>query len=222
MSGGSGAQRLGGHHRRIGASVDAQALAVNQTRRPGCWPYPRSTDRYPRAPRASTLRGRGPPDHRLLRGPQRAGRPVRRDPVVRASRHRHPVGPLAVPARRGRRPTAVRRGLRRTRRPSRHPAGRATDREVRVVAAVLVSGSEKTAAHRLGLSPSTVQHHLANARSRVGSGTTEQLVLDPRVAAAGARRPGPGRTSSGPPSEPIRGQPEVFSRLRARWRRSPA
>ena len=63
-----------------------------------------------------------------------------------------------------------------TRRRSRHPAGRATDREVGVVAAVLVTGSEKAAAHRLGLSHSTVKHHLANARSTVGVETTAQLV----------------------------------------------
>lgn len=62
-----------------------------------------------------------------------------------------------------------------TRRP-RHPAERATDREVGVVAAVLVAGSEKAAAHRLGLSHSTVKHHLANARSKVGATTTVQLV----------------------------------------------
>ena len=53
---------------------------------------------------------------------------------------------------------------------------RATDREVVVVAAVLVAGSEKAAAHRLGLSHSTVKHHLANARSKVGAETTAQLV----------------------------------------------
>jgi DNA-binding NarL/FixJ family response regulator len=53
-----------------------------------------------------------------------------------------------------------------TRRPSR-PAERATDREVGVVAAVLVAGSEKAAAHRLGLSHSTVKHRLANARSKL-------------------------------------------------------
>ena len=53
---------------------------------------------------------------------------------------------------------------------------RATDREVIVVAAVLVAGSEKAAAHRLGLSHSTVKHHLANARSKVGAETTAQLV----------------------------------------------
>jgi DNA-binding transcriptional regulator YdaS (Cro superfamily) len=35
---------------------------------------------------------------------------------------------------------------------------RATDREVVVVAAVLVAGSEKAATHRLGLSHSTVKH----------------------------------------------------------------
>ena len=55
-------------------------------------------------------------------------------------------------------------------------AGRATDREVLVVAAVLDAGSEKAAAHRLGLSHSTVKHHLANARSKVGAATTAQLV----------------------------------------------
>ena len=42
-----------------------------------------------------------------------------------------------------------------TRRP-RHPAERATDREVGVVAAVLVAGSEKAAAHRLGLTAQLV------------------------------------------------------------------
>ena len=66
---------------------------------------------------------------------------------------------------------------------TRRSAGRATDREV-VVVAVLVAGSEKAAAHRLGLSHSTVKHHLANARSKVGAETTAQLVwiLGPRLA----------------------------------------
>ena len=66
---------------------------------------------------------------------------------------------------------------------ARHAAERATDREVVVVAAVLTAGSEKAAAHRLGLSHSTVKHHLANARSRVGATTTAQLVwiLAPRL-----------------------------------------
>jgi hypothetical protein len=52
-----------------------------------------------------------------------------------------------------------------------------------VVAAVLAAGSEKAAAHRLGLSHSTVKHHLANARSKVGAATTAQLVwiLAPRL-----------------------------------------
>lgn len=62
-----------------------------------------------------------------------------------------------------------------TRGPSR-PAERAADREVGVVVAVLVAGSEKAAAHRLGLSHSTVKHHLANARAKVGTTTTAQLV----------------------------------------------
>ena len=45
------------------------------------------------------------------------------------------------------------------------------------------AGSEKAAAHRLGLSHSTVKHHLANARSKVGVATTAQLVwiLAPRL-----------------------------------------
>ena len=52
-----------------------------------------------------------------------------------------------------------------------------------MVAAVLEAGSEKAAAHRLGLSHSTVKHHLANARSRTGATTTAQLVwtLGPRL-----------------------------------------
>jgi DNA-binding CsgD family transcriptional regulator len=54
--------------------------------------------------------------------------------------------------------------------------GTATDRELAVVAAVIAAGSEKAAAHRLGLSHSTVKHHLANARSKVGATTTAQLV----------------------------------------------
>ena len=73
-----------------------------------------------------------------------------------------------------------------TRRSSHRPAERATDREVVVVAAVLVAGSEKAAAHRLGLSHSTVKHHLANARSKVGATTTAQLVW-----ILGARLPEP-------------------------------
>jgi DNA-binding NarL/FixJ family response regulator len=65
--------------------------------------------------------------------------------------------------------------VRRTR-ADRAAAERATDREVVVVAAVLEAGSEKAAAHRLGLSHSAVKHHLANARSKVGADTTAQLV----------------------------------------------
>ncbi len=61
--------------------------------------------------------------------------------------------------------------------------GIATDRELAVVAAVIPAGSEKAAAHRLGPSHSTVKHHLANARSKVGATTTAQLVwiLAPRL-----------------------------------------
>ena len=70
-----------------------------------------------------------------------------------------------------------------TRRSSRRPAERATDRDVGVVAAVLAAGSEKAAAHRLGLSHSTVKHHLTNARSKMGAATAAQLVwiLAPRL-----------------------------------------
>jgi hypothetical protein len=52
-----------------------------------------------------------------------------------------------------------------------------------VVAAVLSAGSEKAAAYRLGLAHSTLKHHLANARSKVGATTTAQLVwiLGPRL-----------------------------------------
>ncbi len=44
-------------------------------------------------------------------------------------------------------------------------------------------GQEKAAGHRLGLSHSTVKHHLANARCKVGATTTAQLVwiLTPRL-----------------------------------------
>ena len=59
-----------------------------------------------------------------------------------------------------------------------------------MVAAVLVTGSEKAAAHRFGLSHSTVKHHLANARSKVGAETTAQLVwiLAPRLPEPGGTR----------------------------------
>jgi FixJ family two-component response regulator len=76
-------------------------------------------------------------------------------------------------------------------RTDRAAAERATDREVGVVAAVLVAGSEKTAAHQLGLSPSTVRH-LANARSKVGAEATAQLVW---ILAARLSEPEPGTQS---------------------------
>ncbi len=58
----------------------------------------------------------------------------------------------------------------------RPPASRATEREPTVVAAVLATGSEKAAAHRLGLSHSTVKHHLASVRSKMGVKTTAHFV----------------------------------------------
>ena len=74
-------------------------------------------------------------------------------------------------------------GVRAQGRAGRGTGGTATDRELAVVAAVLATGSEKAAAHRLGLSHSTVKHHLANARTRAGVATTAQLVwiLGPRL-----------------------------------------
>ena len=52
------------------------------------------------------------------------------------------------------------------------------------------AGSEKAAAHRLGLSHSTVKHHLASARSKVGATTTAQLVwiMAPRLPEPGMWR----------------------------------
>lgn len=48
---------------------------------------------------------------------------------------------------------------------------------------LVVAGSENSAAHRLGLSHSTVKHVLANVRSKAGATTTAQLVwiLAPRL-----------------------------------------
>ena len=91
-------------------------------------------------------------------------------------------------------------------RAGRGPAASATDREVTVVAAVVAAGSEKAAAHRLGLSHSTVKHHLANARSKVGATTTAQLVwiLAERFPERG---PWPGRTTPGLLDEVVAHQP---------------
>jgi DNA-binding NarL/FixJ family response regulator len=66
-------------------------------------------------------------------------------------------------------------------------ADRATEREVEVVSALLVAGSTKAAAHRLGLAERTVRSHLANARSKLGAESTPQLVwiLRSRIRAPG-------------------------------------
>ncbi len=68
-----------------------------------------------------------------------------------------------------------------------------------VVTAVLEAGSEKAAANRLGLSRSTVKHHLANARSKAGAETTAQLVwiLAPRLP---EHTPGDGRVAATRPA----------------------
>jgi hypothetical protein len=59
---------------------------------------------------------------------------------------------------------------------SHHPAACAAEREVGVVAAVLVAGSEKAAAHRLG--PSHFDHQAPPGERAVpvGAETTAQLV----------------------------------------------
>jgi DNA-binding NarL/FixJ family response regulator len=82
-------------------------------------------------------------------------------------------------------------GVRARPRASRGSDVTATERELVVVAAVVAAGSEKAAAHRLGLSHSTVKHHLANARSKVGATTTAQLVwiLAPRLPEPGGGDP---------------------------------
>ena len=85
-------------------------------------------------------------------------------------------------------------GVRARRRADRAAGRRATDREVGVVAAVLATGSEKAAAHHLGLSHSTVKHHLANARSKTGAATTAQLVW---ILAGRLPKPEGGRDATG-------------------------
>ncbi len=81
-----------------------------------------------------------------------------------------------------------------------HAVQRATDHELAVVAAVIAAGSEKEAAHRLGLSHSTVKHHLANARSKVGATATAQLVwiLAERLPEPDGRAQGERRRRSAP------------------------
>ena len=78
---------------------------------------------------------------------------------------------------------------------SRHAAEPATAREVVVVAAVLVAGSEKAAAHRLGLSHSTVKHHLANS-VQGRSDNDGAARVDPGAAPARAREDGRDRPTA--------------------------
>jgi hypothetical protein len=68
----------------------------------------------------------------------------------------------------------------------RRSTGRDTDRDVLVVAAVLDAGSEMAAAHRLGLSHSTVKAS-PNERAVEGGGDDDRAAgVDPGSAAAGA------------------------------------
>ena len=63
------------------------------------------------------------------------------------------------------------------------PAGGGRGKASHPADRVLVAGSKKAAAHRPGLSHSTVKHHLASAGSTIGAETTAQLVwmLAPRL-----------------------------------------
>ena len=71
----------------------------------------------------------------------------------------------------------------------------------RVVAAVVAAGSEKAAAHRLGLSHSTVKHHLASARSKVGRRLPRSWCGSWRGSAYPDGGSGGGRTAAGPRTE---------------------
>ena len=99
----------------------------------------------------------------------------------------------------------------------RRSEGPATDREVAVVAAVFEAGSEKAAAHRLGLSHSTVKHHLASARSKVGATTTAQLVwiLAERLPEPEDAGPVPVRSLGAEASWPSEARPVSDRRRRA-------
>jgi DNA-binding NarL/FixJ family response regulator len=62
--------------------------------------------------------------------------------------------------------------------PRQAPAGTSpTPAELAALQAYLDAGGVKAAAHRLGVTPSTVKSHLANVRSRVGARTTAEAVL---------------------------------------------
>lgn len=73
-----------------------------------------------------------------------------------------------------------------------------------MIAAVLVAGSEEAAAHRLGMSHSTANRHLASARSKVG-------VAPYRRDAAHTRSP-PARTAAAHVDAAIRRFPGRQSR----------
>ncbi len=64
--------------------------------------------------------------------------------------------------------------------------GTATDRELAVVAAVVAAGSEKAAAHRLGLSHSTVQAPPGERAVQGRARDDGAAGVDPGAAAAGA------------------------------------
>lgn len=49
--------------------------------------------------------------------------------------------------------------------------------ELSAIRAYLETGTVKAAAHKLGLSASTIKFHLANARSRTGAKSTAEAIL---------------------------------------------
>jgi len=66
-----------------------------------------------------------------------------------------------------------------------------TERQVEVLLSVLESGSDKAAAHDLGISPGTVRGHIERARVRTGSISRVQLLawLDDYLPGWRGRRP---------------------------------
>lgn len=59
-------------------------------------------------------------------------------------------------------------------------------RQLEVLGALVMTGSEKGAAYQLGMAPATVKRHLANARAKAGGVTTGQLI---RIYSAGLPLP---------------------------------
>ena len=72
-----------------------------------------------------------------------------------------------------------------------------------------MAGSEKAAAQRLGLSHSTVKHHLASARSKMGVATTAQLVWILAARLPETEGVGPAEEATRPDGGPLRRPPDL-------------